>query len=133
MVDAYVKVEEDRLDFQRWNQKELRAESYRGLTDFLAADAERQGVQPGRQIILASSFIGGPRAMHQSYQDAMAICRHLGKPDLFITVTGNPKWLEIEENLGGMNAVDRPDIVSRVFKLKLDAIVHDLLRSQVPP
>ncbi len=76
----------------------------------------------GRAIVLPSSFLGGPRHMHQLYQDAMAIVRKLGKPDLFITITCNPKWREIQEQLlPGQAALDRPDLVDRVFKLKVDA------------
>ncbi|KAG5347453.1 hypothetical protein C0989_011811 [Termitomyces sp. Mn162] len=37
--------------------------------------------------------------MQQLFQDSMAICRNFGKPDLFLTMTANPKWSEIEEAL----------------------------------
>lgn len=37
--------------------------------------------------------------MWTQYQDTMAIVRALGKPDLFITITCNPKWCEITELL----------------------------------
>ncbi len=132
VVDAYVKVETTRLDFQRYNQDKLRAESYRGLTDHLAAAADVQGVVPGRMIILASSFQGGPRAMQQSYQDAMAICRKFGKPDIFLTITCNPQWSEIVQSLlPGQTAADRPDIVAKVFKLKVDMMLDDLLKRHV--
>ena len=53
--------------------------------------------------------------MCQQYQDAMAICRKYGRPDLFITMTCNPKWDEITANLlPGQVVADRPDIVDRV-------------------
>ena len=46
----------------------------------------------------------------------MTICRKFGKPDLFLTMTCNPHWKEITENLNeNENAIDRPDIVTRVF------------------
>ena len=32
--------------------------------------------------------------MHKQYQNAMAIVRKHGKPDLFLTFTCNPKWRE---------------------------------------
>uniref|UniRef100_A0A7I4YZJ6 Helitron_like_N domain-containing protein n=1 Tax=Haemonchus contortus TaxID=6289 RepID=A0A7I4YZJ6_HAECO len=38
VVDAYVKVEQNRLNFQRKNQMVLRADSYRGLQDYLAGE-----------------------------------------------------------------------------------------------
>ena len=43
-----------------------------------------RGDQAGRpRIVLPSSFIGGQRYNMQLYQDAMAMVRKLGKPDLF--------------------------------------------------
>ena len=65
-------------------------------------------------------------------QDAMAIVRSLGKPHLFITVTCNPNWPEIQrELLPGQTAADRPDLVARVFKLKLSEIKDDLFKRGV--
>ena len=132
LVDAFVKVEESRLNFQRNNQKTLRADSYRGLIDYLESAAEQQHLPPGRVVILASSFPGSPRAMAQSYQDAMAICRKYGKPDIFLTFTCNPKWPEItRELLPGQTTSDRPDIVGKVFKMKLKELLNDLLKRNV--
>jgi len=62
--------------------------------------------------------------MTQLFQDAMAICRHFYKPDLFLTMTTSPKWLEIIYSLfSGQTATDRPDIVSRVFEQKKKALL----------
>ncbi|CAF5162094.1 unnamed protein product, partial [Rotaria sp. Silwood1] len=97
IVDAHVKTEQNRLALHRQNQKALRVELYQGLMDHLTNEAEIEGLRPGRIIILPSRFQGSPRAMQQNYQDAMAIVRKYGKPDLFITFTCNPTWREIEE------------------------------------
>ena len=127
LVDAYVKVEGQRLDFIKRNQAQLRADSYRGLHDFLEIEAERQGLRAGRVTVLPSTFPGSPRNMHQKYLDAMAFVAKKGKPDLFITFTCNPKWCEITKNLlHGQTANDRPDLVARVFMLKLKALKLDL-------
>ena len=121
-VDACVKIEGQRLDFIRHNQNQLRAESYECLLDYLENAAEDRNLRAGRITILPSTFIGSPRQMHQKYQDAMAVVAKLGKPDLFLTFTCNPKWPEITDNLlPAQNASDRPDLVSRVFKMKFDA------------
>src|SRR6266540_6473208 len=57
----------------------------------------------------------------------MTIVKEYGKPDLFVTVTCNPNWLEItNELLPNQQASDRPDLISRVFKLKLKSITNDL-------
>ena len=59
---------------------------------------DTHGGSVGR-VILPATHNGSPRHMHQLYQDAMAIVRAHGKPTLFITVTTNPKWPEITDNL----------------------------------
>ena len=67
--------------------------------------------------------------MVQNYQDAMAISRWAGYPDLFLTFTCNPKWPEINhclEFIEDLKYEDQPDIVARVFKIKLDKLLHDL-------
>ncbi|XP_031112095.1 uncharacterized protein LOC116016070 [Ipomoea triloba] len=58
----------------------------------------------------------------------MAICRHKGYPNLFITFTCNPKWPEIQRYMKkcNLNAEDRPDIVCRVFQMKLDSLVKEI-------
>ena len=64
-VDAYCKIEGQRLDFIRGNQDELRVESYKGLLDHLNSVADASGRQVGSCVILPSTFPGSPRAMVQ--------------------------------------------------------------------
>ncbi|XP_021961437.1 uncharacterized protein LOC110857104 [Folsomia candida] len=131
-VDAYVKTEANRLNFCRQNQGTLRAEQYAGLIDYIQTAANDQGLIPGRAVILPSSFIGSPRNMAQNYQDAMAIVRKFGKPDFFVTMTCNPKWPEITDNLQyGQKAEFRPDLVTRVFNLKLKELLDDISKKQI--
>src|SRR5947208_17146203 len=86
----------------------------------------------GKKIILSSSFTGSTRYMQQLYQDSMAIVREFGKPNLFITVTCNPTWPEItNEFLPNQKSSDRPDLVARVFKLKLKSITEDFFKKAV--
>ncbi|XP_010419054.1 PREDICTED: uncharacterized protein LOC104704714 [Camelina sativa] len=63
----------------------------------------------------------------------MAICKHYGFPSLFITFTCNPTWPEITRYVKkkGLNANDRPDIISRIFKIKLDSLMFDLTEKQL--
>ncbi|XP_057310488.1 uncharacterized protein LOC130648452 [Hydractinia symbiolongicarpus] len=127
IVDAYTKVEGQRLDFIRRNQAQLRAESYQGLVDHLSIRADERQLNPGRIIILPSSFQGSPRAMRQNYMDAMAIVAKYGKPDLFLTFTCNPNWPEVKDNLfPGQSPCDRPDLIARVFNLKLRELLADI-------
>ena len=141
---AWIAVEDQKLMFQRMNQKALRADSYKNIqeaTEQLRSElAPREdGVfhddnkQPavGRKI-LSSSYSGSPRWYNSKFQDGMAICREYHKPDFFITMTCNPHWPEIEDALKeGQNAQDRPDLVARVFKLKKDQLMQDLKAGHV--
>ncbi|XP_074271040.1 uncharacterized protein LOC141594960 [Silene latifolia] len=66
--------------------------------------------------------------MIENYQDAMASCKEFGFPDLFITFTCNPKWPEISRYVKriGVRPGDRPDILCKVSKIKLDQLIRDL-------
>jgi hypothetical protein len=125
LVDMYVVVERSRLQFITFNQGKLKAAQYDKLISLI------DGVAPscGRRIILPSSFIGSPRYMRQLYQDSMAICRKYGPPSLFITMTANPRWKEIQDLLKpGQKAYDNPTIVARVFRLKSRELLHQLVK-----
>jgi hypothetical protein len=62
----------------------------------------------------------------------MAIVRQYGKPDLFITMTYNPKWEEIVSALKpGEIANDHPDLVTRVFVGKLQHLLDELLKKGI--
>lgn len=69
--------------------------------------------------------------MVQQYQDAMAICRSVGTLDLFVTCTCNPTWPKIKymiEKIPRQRVEDRPNIVARVFKLKLKELLNNLIK-----
>uniref|UniRef100_A0A0N5BRE1 Helitron_like_N domain-containing protein n=1 Tax=Strongyloides papillosus TaxID=174720 RepID=A0A0N5BRE1_STREA len=62
----------------------------------------------------------------------MAIVRKFGKPDFFITMTTNPNWREITENLyPGQLPNDRHDLIARVFKHKSDVLIHVLKENKI--
>jgi len=124
LVVSFAKIENNRLYFIQTNQSKLRVELYINLCDAIQRHDAQNSTDPlvvGRPVILPSSFAGSPRDMHRRFQDQMAIVRRLGKPDLFVTFTCNPSSPEITKALlPGQQAKDRPDIVSRVFKIKLN-------------
>ena len=141
---AWVAVENQKLNFQRHNQKALRADTYRNIRE--ATEEKLSDLSPrvdgmfrddsqqpsiGRKI-LSSSFAGSPRWYNAKFQDGMAICREYHKPDYFITMTCNPHWPEIQMHLKeGQSTQDRPDIVSRVFKQKKDQLMDDLKHGDI--
>jgi len=54
----------------------------------------------------------------------MSVIRKFGKPDLFCTMTCNPQWPEIlNELLPNQKACDRPDLIAKVFDIKLKALI----------
>ncbi|GJR15905.1 DNA helicase PIF1, ATP-dependent [Tanacetum coccineum] len=127
LVDGYTMIEAERISFNRKKQKDLRSETYSKLAKL--AEDPNSGVQlRGKKVLLPSSFTGSPRYMMQNYLDAMTICKFYGYPDLFITFTCNPNWPEISRFTSerGLKSEDRPDIVTRVFKMKLDSLMKDL-------
>ncbi|KYQ52386.1 ATP-dependent DNA helicase PIF1, partial [Trachymyrmex zeteki] len=104
--------------------------TYQGLIDYIQNMAFNVNGRIGKIIILPSTFIGSPRNMLQNYQDAMAIVDKFGKPNLFITMTCNPNWREIVENLlPFQQALDRSDICARVFNIKKNYLI-DLIVKQ---
>ncbi len=130
-MDAYAAIEQNRLKYLRLNKKKLRADLYQSLQDAIVA-GDNNAIAIGQRIILPSSFIIGPRHMVHNYQDAMAICRWAGCPDAFITFTCNPQWLEIKRALLlGQQPQDRPDLLTRVFKIKLKDLINDIHKKHI--
>ncbi|KAL4300187.1 hypothetical protein AHAS_Ahas17G0175800 [Arachis hypogaea] len=82
----------------------------------------------GTRIVLPSSFTGGRRYMFNNCQDAMFICKQYGYPDLFITITCNPSWLEFQRYTEQSHIAisDRLDLACRLFELKIQSLMTDL-------
>jgi hypothetical protein len=126
MVDMFASLDQSRLRFLEDNQPRIRAAHFSGLEDAIAEDGDNADLHElGQRVILPSSYIGGPRHMTQRFQDAMAIARYFQKVDIFLTMTTNPHWKEIEDELlPGQTAYDRPDLVARVFQMKKDTLIE---------
>lgn len=96
----------------------------------LAGEPNCEGL--GRRIVLPATFTGSPRQMNQFHHNAIAIVQKEGKPSLFVTMTCNPRWPEIENALlPGQRSHDRPDLVVRVFHLKLNALLDDMTKHSI--
>ncbi|XP_022024880.1 uncharacterized protein LOC110925221 [Helianthus annuus] len=131
LVDGYTMIESARLNYIRTQQPKLRTQSLKNLNATVER-GENNASSCGKPILLPSSFTGGSRYMMQNYLDAMAICKSVGYPDLFITATCNPNWPEIYRCLHdkALNAEDRPNIISRLFKCKLDHLIKDFKKDK---
>ncbi|XP_021980234.1 uncharacterized protein LOC110876369 [Helianthus annuus] len=131
LVDAYTMIESERLNYIRRQQANLRSETFENLQKYKSKGKEIL-TDTGKPVILPSSFTGSARYMQQNYLDAMALCKWYGYPDFFITITCNPKWPEVKRFLkdSTIKAEDRPDILCRLFKRKLDSLIKDFKDSK---
>ncbi|KAL8099136.1 hypothetical protein AgCh_031714 [Apium graveolens] len=128
IVDAFSAIEQARLWWFRTHQKVLRNDLYDNIAKIIRS-GEFDTTNIGKGFILPASFLGSKRYMQQNFQDALAVCRHIGHPDIFLTMTTDPLWdeiLEMMKHSPGCSAQDSPDIIARVFKMKLEQIVEDI-------
>ena len=124
IVDAYTKVESNRLNFHTNVLRPQRTGQYQQIVDQMR-DEDLNPDDVGQRIILSPSYTGGPRYMFEKQLNALTYVNRYGRPTLFVTMTCNPSWREITENLpAGQKFYDRPDITSRVFRLKLKEIIQ---------
>nr|XP_051201884.1 uncharacterized protein LOC127315434 [Lolium perenne] len=127
----YIKIEGCRLNWVRDHQKEIRADLYKGIVDSITA-GETRASAVGIRTVLPWSFKGGYRDMKKRHMDAMALVQTYGKPDIFLTMTCNPNWQEILDDLyPGQTPQDRPDLVARVFRAKLETMKEMLLKNHI--
>ncbi|XP_076047294.1 uncharacterized protein LOC143028816 [Oratosquilla oratoria] len=111
------------------NQKQIRRER----ADILHGEDAKES---GQRVIIPATFVGGPRYMKQRQQDALASVTHYVSPEFFITFTMNPQWEEIQLAINQTGSFktqsyDRPDLVSRIFKLKVDSLMDDLTKKHI--
>ncbi|KAL8089780.1 hypothetical protein AgCh_039309 [Apium graveolens] len=128
VVDAFSCVEQSRLWWLHSHQKTLRCDLYNSLAK-KALNGQTDSSNVGKGFILPANFLGSKRYMQQNFQDALAVCRVVGHPDIFSTMMCNPLWDEIQqmmEVIPGCNPRDSPDIIARVFHLKLEQLLEDI-------
>ena len=111
LVDMFASIDQEWLHFIQTQQLRLWVTMLNGLEDAISMSDEHVDLnQLGEQVILPSSYIGGPYDMHQQYLD---ITHYFKKIDIFLTMTANPNWPEITcELLPGQAVNDQPDLVS---------------------
>lgn len=132
IIDAFSSIEQTRLWWFRKNQTILRNELYSNICDSVrSGDISTSTV--GRGVILPAGYVGSRRYMQENFQDALAVCHHVGHPDVFLTMTTNGLWDEIQkimEHVPNCEVSNCPDIISRVFRLKLDQLTTDIKKKK---
>ncbi|XP_072090405.1 uncharacterized protein [Arachis hypogaea] len=111
LVDAYTMVKSERLKSFRCKQPQLRVDKYKCLHKSLI-NGDVDAARLGKRIILSSTFTGGPKYM-------MNNCKYA--------------FDEIKREVTpiGLTAEDCPDILCRVFKIKLDGLIDDLKKEKI--
>ena len=126
LVDMMSRAIDFRLNWQKLNQSYM----FGGHPNAHGAD-ENAAEEPGRgnsvPSYLSQSIHGSRRHLRERAHNALALVSHFGHPTLFITLTCNPRWEEITEQLlKGQSSFDRPDLVCRIFHAKLQAYLKNL-------
>lgn len=127
-ADYGVRVLRERYEFARTHQEQLKANQYTGVDKRMEDIAAKTNRPIGTKTILPATVTGSPRWMAEQYRDAMAMMMHMGRPDIFLTMTCNPAWPEIKENLPpGKQASECPALVARVFDMKKKALLDFIM------
>ncbi|KAL8090536.1 hypothetical protein AgCh_039840 [Apium graveolens] len=95
VVDAFTAIEQYILDWIRDHQTTIRSDLYHNIKDAM----QRGDKNPS----------------------------NIGHPSLFLTMTTNTKWPEIQrmlKHMPGVDVADAPDVVARVFKMKVDQLMN---------
>nr|GEU40512.1 DNA helicase [Tanacetum cinerariifolium] len=124
VVGVFCSIEQNRLDFYRLLQNDIRREYLSGVHAAISR-GDREGSQVGSRLILPMTFTRGPRYMYSHYLDALAICRVLGNPQYFVTFTCNVNRPEIKRYMLQfleLTPADRADIVVHVFQQKTENV-----------
>uniref|UniRef100_A0A0K0FRB3 ATP-dependent DNA helicase n=1 Tax=Strongyloides venezuelensis TaxID=75913 RepID=A0A0K0FRB3_STRVS len=138
IIDYYVRIENDITDFARKINKETNdiIKKYENvLNNIVDVRINENDVNNNKEFFhpnmedetttrILKSITGSPKWYKFKEQNALSVQRYFGKPHLFITFTCNPKWFEILESISKNEKVyNRPDIVCRVFVLKLAEMI----------
>lgn len=70
--------------------------------------------------------------MIEQYQVGMTICQWAGCPDIFLTFTSNPRWIEIQhfiDFISGQKVEDHPNIIARLFHIKINALIEEIIKT----
>jgi hypothetical protein len=120
LCDMYSRIEEEHLRYIRCSKEQQNRDSMVG-----------EDIEEETNLELPSSFMGSRKWASEQTADSLALARTYGPPSFFITMTCNPEWPEIKSRLHpGQQASDLPVVVARVFKIRLQHLLH-LIRTKM--
>ncbi|XP_074370672.1 uncharacterized protein LOC141711871 [Apium graveolens] len=106
-VDAFTAIEQYRRDWIRGHQTTIRSDMYHNIRD-APNKGDNNPENIGKATILPASFTGSKRYINQYFKDAM------------------PEIQRMLKFLPGVDVVDAPDVVARVFKMKVDQLLDQI-------
>jgi hypothetical protein len=112
----------------------IQGQVYIGLADAVAANIDVDTESLSQRIILPSSFAGSTDHMQQLLQHALAINHYFKSGDLFLTISSNLSWPEIQDELlqgqnellQGQTAADCPDLAVHAFYATQKEMIKDI-------
>lgn len=119
--DMVSRMIDQKLNFMRRNQPTFRRNDEMEGAETVGVDGRI------KKTYLSDSHHGSRRHVLGLSRNALRIVAEYGKPTFFLTVTCNPRWSEILDNIAeGQTAFNRPGVTIDVFKCKLAALLHNL-------
>ncbi|XP_022848336.1 uncharacterized protein LOC111370722 [Olea europaea var. sylvestris] len=77
-------------------------------------------------------FIGGLRNLTKRYMNAMCLVQRYGKLDVFLTMTCNPNWPEIKQELRHNDSIQNmPNLLALIFRAKFEELKIDLIKREI--
>ena len=122
MVDMYSRMVDERIQYWRKDRVQAQMASYR---EYDQDPTDHDGVK--KRVYMPANQYGSKRRARKNVNDGIELCNQFGKPDFFITLTANPLWADIQRQLHpGQTWADRPDVVNRIFKARLEKLLEKL-------
>ena len=131
-VDLQAGIESERIRWHVNNQQTVRRLRVNGLEDALSNEDLIQEHEPGTKTYLSASLTYSPRWYKGKCQDAIALVQAYSKPSLFITMTCNPNWPEIQNEIQRDNTeLDKTFLITKVFNQKLQKLLDLLVEKNI--
>ena len=129
-VDDQAKVEGTRLLFHRLHNQQHRTETLAGLRDGISEDLGTANM--GQVFILPSSYTGGARHMAEKLQDTHCYVKEYGTPDIFATMTCDPKNPGISRyQHDGQQSSHVHDVAARWFNQQVVTLMDALNKGDI--
>ncbi|KAK3929744.1 3-hydroxyanthranilate 3,4-dioxygenase [Frankliniella fusca] len=133
LITAALRCEYNDVDFhKRPEQHQVYKEAYKSVIEFILDQAQRHDkvINPGGISLLPSHVAHTERNGRNRFLDCMAIMTKFKGSSYFITMTANPKWKEIQEDLPEVPWYFKPQVNVRVFLQKMAVLLNLLVQRQ---